>query len=43
MSAVMYVVLKSWVISTGVMFVNWGDYCFACAQTKPAGKRRVRS
>lgn len=24
MSAVMYVVLKSWVISTGVMFVNWG-------------------
>ena len=20
-----------------------GDYCFACAQTKPAGKRRVRS
>ena len=23
MSAVMYVVLKSWVISTGVMFVNW--------------------
>ena len=23
MSAVMYVELKSWVISTGVMFVNW--------------------